>query len=154
MGAGRAPEHPLEPRPLAVEEDRGYATACWIWQSWVGKVGYGGIGVDGKQWLAHRWSYTKLVGSIPDGMQLDHLCGNRLCVNPDHLEPKSAEDHIRRHQDDGHLDSGRHQREKRECPHGHAYDDKNTAIYKGKRNCRICIRERAGRRRARAAHAH
>lgn len=74
-------------------EDRGHNTPCWVWQltttqaNHKGKGGYGKIRVNGKDKLAHRHYYEQHVGRIPDGMQLDHLCKVRTCVNPTHLEP-------------------------------------------------------------------
>ena len=76
-----------------IEEDRGYDTPCWIWQLETVKPGrrttggYGKMGIKGKYWLAHRWYYERSKGPIPEGLQLDHLCEVRACVNPDHLEP-------------------------------------------------------------------
>lgn len=72
-----------------IEEDRGYDTPCWIWQLALVK-GYGHEKIDGKPVLAHRTYYEKAKGRIPEGLQLDHLCRNRACVNPDHLEPVTA----------------------------------------------------------------
>lgn len=78
-----------------VEEDRGYKTPCWIWQlsqtsaNSRSSGGYGKTRADGKDVLAHRWYYEQAKGPIPEGMQVDHLCSVRLCVNPDHLEAVS-----------------------------------------------------------------
>lgn len=80
-----------------VAEDRGYSTPCWIWQLRINKrTGYGKVRVKGKDWLAHRWHYTEARGEIPPGLQLDHLCRSRDCVNPDHLEPVTAVTNSRR----------------------------------------------------------
>lgn len=59
---------------------------CWQWSGCIGRNGYGKLGHRGRTLLAHRLSYRIHVGSIPDGLELDHLCRNRWCVNPDHLE--------------------------------------------------------------------
>lgn len=91
--------------------------------------------VNGKSVLryAHRVAYERLVGPIPDGMQLDHLCRNRLCVNPDHLEPVTAQENTRRATT---LIT--------KCPSGHDYDAANTAYARtGQRYCRACKREKA-----------
>lgn len=74
------------------EEDRGYYTACWIWQGYVNENGYPS---SGSGW-AHRELYEMLSGSIPPGLELDHLCRVRCCVNPDHLEPVTHAENLRR----------------------------------------------------------
>jgi hypothetical protein len=75
-------------------------TGCWIW---LGHINSGGYGTTSRQsngvrrrLKAHRAFYEEARGPIPDGMQLDHLCGNRACVNPDHLEPVSGVENVRR----------------------------------------------------------
>lgn len=78
-----------------VEQDCGHTSPCWVWQLAV-SGGYGMCGRDGKMWGAHRWYYVQAHGPVPDGLQLDHLCRNRLCVNPDHLEPVSQAENVRR----------------------------------------------------------
>lgn len=62
-------------------------TGCWNWTGKLHLNGYGGIRRDGRQWYAHRWVYERLVGPIPEGLQIDHLCRNHRCCNPAHLEP-------------------------------------------------------------------
>jgi hypothetical protein len=59
---------------------------CWEWRSPVGDHGYGVVTMQGQKWLTHRLAYTLMVGDIPAGLQIDHLCRNRVCGNPDHLE--------------------------------------------------------------------
>lgn len=70
-----------------VEEDRGYKTPCHIWQGGINVWGYAKLGRNGKTMPGHRWYYEQVKGPIPDGMDLDHLCRVRRCVNPDHMEP-------------------------------------------------------------------
>jgi hypothetical protein len=80
-----------------VEEARGFSSPCWIWQLKIHKVsGYGIVRVAGRDKLAHRWSYEQQHGEIPDGMQLDHLCRQRDCINPYHLEPVTPMENTRR----------------------------------------------------------
>jgi len=70
-------------------------TGCWNWNLALGPTGYGYMNYCYKgeniTRMAHRIMYTKLVGPIPDGLHIDHLCRNRRCVNPDHLEPVTSE---------------------------------------------------------------
>ena len=85
-----------------VEEDRGYKTPCWTWQLQISEFGYGlrwvREGPTRKRMLrlAHRLTYVEKYGTIPEGCELDHLCRNRDCVNPDHLEAVTRAVHRRR----------------------------------------------------------
>lgn len=69
---------------------------CWQWTAYVDPAGYGRFGVERKADYAHRVSFELLVGPIPDGLVIDHLCRNRACVNPDHLEPVTELQNIQR----------------------------------------------------------
>lgn len=82
--------------PDYLPEDRGYDTPCWIWQGVLTKDGYGRIRRDGRLFLAHRWVYIQFVGPIQEGLELDHLCTVRDCVNPAHLEPVTGVVNARR----------------------------------------------------------
>ena len=87
-------------RPLAerLDEkvDRSDAEGCWPWRGWRNHKGYGYLRVDGRNVGAHRVMYEWAVGPIPDGLELDHLCGRRDCVRPDHLEPVTHMENMRR----------------------------------------------------------
>jgi len=81
-------------RPLSARFDEKVISepnsGCWLWLGATMRNGYGVIGLGGRAdgtALAHRVAYQTLRGDIPDGFDLDHLCRNRACVNPDHLEP-------------------------------------------------------------------
>jgi hypothetical protein len=78
------------------EEDRGYETPCHVWQMARGSHGYGIEHRDGRTVLAHRRAYIERYGAVPDGLELDHLCAVRECVNPDHLEPVTSAVNVRR----------------------------------------------------------
>lgn len=80
-------------KPLRwIEEDRGYLTPCWIWQLSLTRDGYGGVAHS----TAYKAVYEQHRGPVPDGLQLDHLCRVRACVNPDHLEPVTHIENVRR----------------------------------------------------------
>src|SRR5688500_6362748 len=89
-----------EPLPILARLERHYRvddTGCWVWTGNQATGGYSQIHVNGKSTGAHRVSYEHFVGPIPDGMQIDHLCRNRLCINPAHLEPVTPlENQLRR----------------------------------------------------------
>jgi hypothetical protein len=78
--------------PKYIIEDRGYLTPCWIWAKGFYSDGYG----QRRHQRAHRWMYEQIVGPIPEGLTLDHLCRVKACVNPDHLEPVTSAENVRR----------------------------------------------------------
>jgi hypothetical protein len=82
----------------AVETDLGYevnndTSPCWIWKGFKDVDGYGQIKYRGKKQAAHRASFTAFRGEIPASMDVNHLCGNRACINPAHLELQDAHNH-------------------------------------------------------------
>lgn len=114
-------------------------SGCWEWTAAKDRAGYGRV--NGR--TAHRQMWLTVVGPIDDGLHLDHLCRNRACVNPDHMEPVTPGTNIRRG-----VGVGGWKRRTTHCPQGHPYSEENTLVYKGMRSCRICKREQVRRWRA------
>lgn len=71
-------------------------SGCWVWSGSPSTRGYGKITVAGTIFYAHRFMYELHVGPIPDGLYIDHLCRNKMCVNPDHLEPVTHRENLMR----------------------------------------------------------
>lgn len=138
-------------RPKVTPEQRFWpkvnkTDTCWLWLGACYGFGYGKFR-DGKMHSAHRWAYEYLVGPVPKGLHLDHLCRVPACVNPAHLEPVTPGENTAR----GIGVCWMKQRAKTHCPQGHPYDDANTFTYKNHRYCKECHRTRE-RLRHRAAH--
>lgn len=115
---------------------------CWIWTG-ARRHGYGVFEQHGKTRPTHRVVYESLVGPIPDGLQLDHLCRTPSCVNPDHLEPVTGRVNTLRSP----LGAGARAR-RTHCPQGHEYTPENTRVSgRNQRNCRACARAYQDRRR-------
>lgn len=116
-------------------------TECWEWLGATGK-GYGKIWAPRSSGLrkclaTHRVAYEAVVGPIPKGLALDHLCRNRACCNPFHLEPVSLSENFAR-------GVGTNSTALREntCKHGHEFTAENTCVRRGVRHCRECNRRR------------
>ena len=69
---------------------------CWLWEGMINDDGYGRVKIKGVKYMAHRVMYQRLVGEIPEGLTLDHLCRQRSCVNPHHLEVVTRGENARR----------------------------------------------------------
>lgn len=120
---------------------------CWLWLGSVHRTGYGSFWSPDEQRVvgAHRFAYELLVGPIPEGLQIDHLCRVRRCVNPDHLEPVTERVNILR----GASPSAQAARRVL-CKAGHPLDDREvTRLQAGRRLCRPCNREAVARYRRR-----
>jgi len=119
-----------------------HRTGCWVWMGSKNGGGYGQTTLNGKHVDAHRLVYSELVGDIPSAMDLDHLCRNRACVNPDHLEPVSRRTNLLR----GYGVSARNAI-RTHCNYGHAFSGDNLGVDgHGYRYCRQCKREQASHR--------
>lgn len=123
------------------------ADGCWLWCRALSRDGYGWFKVGGRMAVAHRWIYERLVGPIPDDLQLDHLCHSRAvaagtcsggrchhraCCNPEHLEPVTSQTNLLRGATLQAANAA-----KTECSRGHPFDAKD----KRQRYCKTCKRE-------------
>lgn len=147
--------HPLERITRSYEEDP--ETGCHVWTGPISNRGYGKLsvtqaGYKAENFSAHKASYELTRGRVPSGLVLDHLCRNRICVNPDHLEVVTQrENTLRSPVAPAALNSA-----KTHCPQGHEYTPENTYVWTSKtthkytsRACRQCLQ--AYRRRYQAA---
>ncbi|QHB37267.1 HNH endonuclease [Gordonia phage Gudmit] len=106
---------------------------CWQWNGCRNPKGYGNVTHNGRLWLTHRLTYTLLVGEIPEGLQIDHLCKYTSCCNPAHLEPVTAKENNAR----------KYECAKDRCVHGHPLAGVNLRIKilrngESRRVCRVC----------------
>lgn len=126
---------------MAVKEDVYWGNVaqlgdCWVWFGPLDRQGYGKAGGTS----AHRISYELMVASIPEGLELDHLCRRPACINPYHLDPVTRAVNMRRRV-----------AAKTHCVRGHEFSPKNTRIqWDGSRRCRTCSNAAANRSKARA----
>lgn len=109
---------------------------CWVWTLKPDSYGYGRIQIGGRSGSsvkAHRWAWEHMIGPIPDDLTLDHLCPNKMCVRPDHLEPVPSEENV-----------SRHWKRQDTCKNGHVRTEENTYIRKrdGSKQCLDCSRAR------------
>lgn len=137
------PENPTASDRFWAKVQMAGALECWEWTA-TRLHGYGQFWAAGRLVLAHRWSYEFLIEAIPEGLHIDHLCRNRACVNPWHLEPVTQR-----------VNTQRASSLVTTCKWGHEFTPENTILRKPRagcnpsRACRTCTNAR--RRRAREA---
>jgi hypothetical protein len=122
---GMPPLHTPESFWRSVAKSNG----CWIWTGHTDRGGYGALRYQGRMVKAHILAYELIVGLVPEGLELDHLCRVRTCVNPAHLEPVTHQENVRRAF-----------ALKTSCRNGHPYADANNLVINaaGARLCRLC----------------
>ena len=106
---------------------------CWLWTASLGDKGYGRFRTGNREYKAHRWAYLNLVGPVESGLELDHLCRIRSCVNPSHLEPVTHRVNMLR----GHTIVAAKAAQTL-CKRGHALD---LIDHRGCRKCSTCTHE-------------
>lgn len=109
----------------------------WEWLGELKTTGYGRFWNGTIEIYAHRFSYELYVGEIPEGLFIDHLCRVRSCVNPEHLEPVTTAENLKR---------GEHRSDSTHCKHGHKFTPENTYSPPSQpfyRYCRECRRRRS-----------
>lgn len=139
----------LPTRPTPVERIRSkiaevpgaFGPPCWVYTGSLSE-GYGRTKINGRRWLVHRYVWEHTYGPIADGLELDHLCRNRACCNPAHLEPVTPVVNQRRSFSPWGINA-----RKTHCIHGHEFTAANTIPIKGGRACRACRRETQARAR-------
>ena len=131
---------PLDERLM--ERVRVDGDGCWMWLGHIDPAGYGRIKKPGSRVpsYTHRVSYELHVGPIPPGLQIDHLCRNRACLNPAHLEVVTLVENVMR----GFGLPARNAR-KTHCKHGHEFTEANTQRSEADRACRACGHAKAVR---------
>ena len=116
-------------------------SGCWEWTKLLDRYGYGHFFADKKHWKAHRWAYTQYQSPIPESLTIDHLCRNRACVNPKHMELVSNKTNVLRGIGWTAINA-----RKTHCNNGHEFNEANTYIAKKPqryRICRACLNKRA-----------
>lgn len=108
---------------------------CWFWVGYKDKDGYGHVTYKNKDYMAHRRSYILFIDNIPNKLTIDHLCRNRACINPFHLETVTMKENIHRG-----LGPAAINYKKEYCIHGHKFTKENTYYGINRRTCKKCQR--------------
>lgn len=156
------PQKRMHPRErLARKSVRDESTGCLMWTGRLTSCGYGSVtimqaGYPVATFSAHKVSYELARGRVPDGLVLDHLCRNRACIEPSHMEPVSQRENIMRSP----IAQGALNAAKTHCAQGHEYSPENTYLYVSgpprattMRVCKTCRAEWSRKRHARKAEA-
>lgn len=111
-------------------------TGCWLWIGLSMPTGYGCVNLNGRRWYCHRLMYHLLVGEISNGLHCDHLCRNRICCNPLHIEPVTPRENLLRSP----ITNASIGIKKTHCKRGHEFTSDNTLLkcVGSRRECRIC----------------
>ena len=110
------------------------ASGCWLWTGGMNGTGYGRVKLNKRMQYPHRVAYEAMVGAVPAGLQLDHLCRNRSCCNPAHLEAVTASENMKRARSVVKPVS--------RCIAGHEFVPENTYLTPDGRRCKACHRRR------------
>lgn len=114
---------------------------CWNWIGTKKSNNYGQFWLNNKPYRVHRIVYELYKGKIPNGLILDHLCRNRRCCNPEHLEPVTNQENVVRGLAGKTVNRYNPHKDKTHCSNGHPYSGENLLFNKNKRVCRTCKKD-------------
>lgn len=127
----------LNEMPSRFRDNIDASEECWLWTGPLNDAGYGRVYFNKRQTRAHIMAYTLLIGPVPDGLELDHLCRVRRCANPEHLEPVTHGENMRR------AFAARTEARNGVCPAGrHVIAEVGEYLWACGKKCKACHRER------------